>query len=64
MSFIKIGYGNNGQILHTICNGKPESAEFFFSGEDGRCIGVKNPIAIEFTQDNLQKILRVFKKED
>ncbi len=60
MGFIKIGHDNNGNLLHTFCNGKPESAEFFFTDGDGRCQKANDPIAIEFTQENLKKIVEVF----
>lgn len=64
MSFIKIDQDEEGKFVCTLCNGKPTTAEFFYTNKEGECKSVKEPIAIEFTQDNLKKIIEVFKMED
>lgn len=64
MSFIKIGYGDNGKLLHTLCNGRPGSTEFFFTNERGICQKARDPIAIEFSQENLKKIVGIFSNSE
>lgn len=64
MSHIKIGQDDEGRLQCTLCNGKPSTAEFFYTDKEGACKSVKNPRVIEFTQNNLQKILETFRKED
>ena len=64
MSSIKIGYDDKGNLLHTLCNGKPESPEFYYTDEKGACKNVKDPIAVEFSQENLKKILSIFGNQD
>ena len=60
MSFIKIGYNEKGEILHTLCNGNPDNPEFFYTDDNGVCRKVDSPMVIEFNQENLKKIKEIF----
>ena len=61
MGFIKIGYNENGEIIHALCKGKPDCPDFFYTDGGGTCKTVKDPIAIDLNQENLKKIINVFK---
>lgn len=61
MGFIKIGYNEKGEILHTVCNGKPDCADFFYVDGKGASRQAKEPTIIEFSQENLKKMVDVFK---
>ena len=60
MGFIKIGYDEKGNLLHTVCNGKPDAAEFYYTDDKGTCKGVNDPVTIEFSQENLKRMVEVF----
>lgn len=61
MGFIKIGSDDEGKLLCTLCNGKPSNPEFYYTDDLGTCKSVRDPIAIEFTEKNLKKMIEVFK---
>jgi len=62
MSFIKIGYNKKGEILHTLCNGNPDNPEFFYTDDDGACKKVDEPLIVELSQENLRRIMEIFKQ--
>lgn len=60
MSFIKIGYDDEGKLLCTLCNGEADNPEFYYTNDKGACKKVKDSVAVEFTQENLKKMMEVF----
>ncbi len=63
MGFIKLGYNDNGEVLCTLCSGKPDSPEFFYTDDKGICKQVKNSMIIEFNQENLKKMMEIFNND-
>ena len=63
MSFIKIGCNNEGEMLCVLCSGAPDSSGFFHVNKEGVCEEAREPIIIEFNQDNLKKMAEVFTDE-
>ena len=59
MDFIKIGYNDKGELLSTVCKGKPITAGFFYECSKGEHKEVKDAVIIELNSKNLQKILKV-----